>query len=261
MDWAPLTISVGGHEIRADRRWNQGLPDAECKLPDGREPQTVDEERHCGRFCYYCASLTPPVRVQHRLVDCPKRRRANAREYRPETMVAARATLGKQRTLCEEKLAVHRKATEAVRVQKQTLLELAGAIKVLGTQDGHKPPPPPPPPPPDGERISTWRAFQRRRAHQSIMVMKLLARGSKLPSALETAPTHWAELKAVALMQPHPRVSTAPLTPLWMYQTASTLDLDLTERGARRAMLRTPRPLLLERALRESPMARLIAIE
>ena len=129
-----ITIEVGGQEIRADRRWNQGLLDPEVRLEGGREPQTVDEERHCGRFCYYCASLTPPVRVQHRMVDCPKRRRANAREYLPEVMAEARAELKRMRQAAEEKLALHRKASEEVRVQKQTLLELAGAIKVLGTQ-------------------------------------------------------------------------------------------------------------------------------
>jgi hypothetical protein len=118
-----ITIEVGGQEIRADRRWNQGLLDPEVRLEGGREPQTVDEERHCGRFCYYCASLTPPVRVQHRMVDCPKRRRANAREYLPEVMAEARAELKRMRQAAEEKLALHRKASEEVRVQKETLLD------------------------------------------------------------------------------------------------------------------------------------------
>ena len=68
------------------------------------------------------------------MVDCPKRRRANAREYLPEVMAEARAELKRMRQAAEEKLALHRKASEEVRVQKQTLLELAGAIKVLGTQ-------------------------------------------------------------------------------------------------------------------------------
>jgi hypothetical protein len=55
-----------------------------------------------------------------------------------------------------------------------------------------------------------------------------------LPSSLtlETAPTHWAELKAVALMRPHPRVLAGPITPLWLSHTAATLELNLdTERG------------------------------
>ncbi|KOO33319.1 hypothetical protein Ctob_006229 [Chrysochromulina tobinii] len=60
----------------------------------------------------------------------------------------------------------------------------------------------------------------------------MLARHSKVPSALETAPTHWAELKAVALMRPHPRVLAGPITPLWLSHTAATLELNLdTERG------------------------------
>ena len=57
-------------------------------------------------------------------------------------MAKCRAELAAQREACEAKLAEHRAATEAVRQQKQALLELAGALKVLGTQESSKPPPP-----------------------------------------------------------------------------------------------------------------------
>ena len=82
------------------------------------------------------------------MVDCPKRRRANAREYLPEVMAEARAELKRMRMqvlttapnspqvmaearaelkrmrqAAEEKLALHRKASEEVRVQKQTLFD------------------------------------------------------------------------------------------------------------------------------------------
>ena len=124
MTWPEMTIIVQKEPVKIDRRWNLGLtkPEYDC---GGREPQGVDEERKCGRFCYFCAGMDKPVRVQHRMVDCQKRRRANAREYRPETMLAARATLATQRASCEAKLAEHHAATEAVRMQKQALLELA----------------------------------------------------------------------------------------------------------------------------------------
>ena len=104
MEWPDVCITVQGQSVKADRRWNQGLPDPEYKMEGGREPQTVDEERRCGRFCYFCATLNPPIRVQHKMVDCPKRRRANVREFRPETMAKARTALQAQRevrTHCE----------------------------------------------------------------------------------------------------------------------------------------------------------------
>ena len=225
-------------EVKADRKWNQGLDVCEYALDGGRQassgsqPTTVEEERQCGRFCYFCATLDPPIRVQHRLVDCPKRRKANAREYRPETMAKARAALDEMRVDCEAKMSQHRAATEAVREQKQALLELAGAIKVLSQQEASRPPPPPPPPPPLGERQRLCRVLNRRRTHQKTMVMKMIARGSKVESTFKHCPTAWGELKAVALMLPHPRVMQGPITPHILYQVASnSLNVDITPIG------------------------------
>jgi hypothetical protein len=130
MAWPEVTIAVGGETVSADRRWNQGLSTPEKTCEGGREPTNYEEERRCGRFCYFCATLDPPIRVQHKLVDCPKRKKGNVREYRPEAMGRARELLRDQRYVCESKLAEHKAATEAVRAQKQALLELAGAIKV-----------------------------------------------------------------------------------------------------------------------------------
>ena len=233
MTWPDVTITVQNTAVKADRRWNQGLSEPEYLMPDKSEPTTVDEQRKCGRFCYYCASLDPPVRVQHKMVDCPKRRKANAREYLPSTMAQCRAELAAQREACEGRLAEHRAATEAVRLQKQSLLELAGAIKVLGVQEAQKPPPPVPPPPPAGERIRSHGVFFRRRRHQKTMVMKTIARGSKIDGGerLSHVPGAWNELKAVALMMPHPRVLQGPLDPAWLFQVASTLELDVTPAG------------------------------
>ena len=34
-----------------------------------------------GHFCYYCATLSPPIRAPHTVVACPKRLRANQPEF------------------------------------------------------------------------------------------------------------------------------------------------------------------------------------
>ena len=230
--WPEVTISVQGQTVKADRKWNQGLAEPEFKMLDGKEPSTVEEERKCGRFCYYCATLSPPIRVQHRMVDCPKRKRDNAREYTEATMEAARADLRQQRVVCEEKMAAHRAATEAVRLQKQALLELAGAIKVLSSQEETRPPPGAPPPPPIGERVKAWRGFRRRRTHQQTMVMKIIARANRSGSSFgKGVPSAWGELKAVALMNPHPRLKEGPIDPAWLFVTAQRLDVDITPTG------------------------------
>ena len=232
MTWPMVTVTLQGNEcVPVDRRWNQGLAKTEFTMENAREPSGVEEERKCGRFCYFCASLEPQIRVQHRMVDCPKRKKANAREYLPEAMAGARSMLAEQREVCEAQLAEHTAATVAVKMQKQALLELAGAIKVLGAQEGHKPPPEPPPPPPTGERHRTWKAFVRRRIHQQTMVMKSIARGSRSTSSFSNVPGSWAELKAVALMMPNPRVLDAPLDPTYLFECAKFLHVDIAANG------------------------------
>ena len=59
--------------------------------------------------------------------------------------------------------------------------------------------------------------------------MKTIARGSKVDGArLSHVPGAWNELKAVALMLPHPRLlSHGPLDPHWIFQCAHVLELDI----------------------------------
>ena len=65
------------------------------------------------------------------------------------------------------------------------------------------------------------------------MVMKTIARSSKVDGApLSHVPGSWNELKAVALMLPHPRCFEGPISPHWIFQVASILDLDLSPKGS-----------------------------
>ena len=66
-----------------------------------------------------------------------------------------------------------------VRMQKRLLLELAGAIKALGSQEADKEPPPPPPPAPVGERVRSHLQSTSRYINQQTMVMKCIARKSR----------------------------------------------------------------------------------
>ena len=75
-------------------------------------------------------------------------------------------------------------------------------------------------------------AFMRRRTHQQTMVMKMIARGSKVDSTFSNVPSSWGELKAVALMLPHPRMlKKGPIDPAWLFDCAKKLDIDITPEG------------------------------
>jgi len=77
----------------------------------------------------------------------------------------------------------------------------------------------------------------RRRTHQQTMVMKQIARGSRIDSMFEHVPAAWGELKAVALMLPHPRVLEGPIDPHWLFQCAAHLQLDITPDGGDHQLL------------------------
>ena len=93
-DWPPIAVpGRGGPEAGGrlvDARWNMGLEEEEeeegGRAPDrsvSHDPQRMVE---LGRVCYHCASLQPPIKVVHRFVECPKRRKANRPEVVPDAM-------------------------------------------------------------------------------------------------------------------------------------------------------------------------------
>ena len=96
------------------------------------------------KFCYFCAGLSPPVRVQHTFVSCAKRRKANAREYTPEAMAAALATIDVQRQACEDNMNQYHIANEQVRMRAKQRLHvvLPQYIFFRGRPACHSTPPP-----------------------------------------------------------------------------------------------------------------------
>ena len=127
--------------------------------------------------------------MQHTFVECRKRRRAGVQEYAAEAMAAALTELEEQRKECEDHLAQFHMANEQappnfspqlappiwpqVRVQKNLLLELAGAIKALGSQEEDKEPPPAPPPVTMGVRRRDFADFSKRRQHVETVMVKV----------------------------------------------------------------------------------------
>ena len=67
--------------------------------------------------------------------------------------------------------------------------------------------------------------------------MKRIARGTRIESMFEGVPGSWAELKAVALGQPNPRVMGAPIDPAWLFECAWHLQLDISADGSDHLML------------------------
>lgn len=77
---------------------------------------------------------------------------------------------------------------------------------------------------------------------QEMMVMSNMARKSR-PGG-----TAWAQLKAVALMTPLPRVLLGPITPTWVLRSAIDVEVDLDTEFGEYAMI----PLVI--ALARAPM-------
>lgn len=94
--WGHSSASAKGRkQLPIDIRWNMNLPPLET---DGSAQPAA--ETMC-KLCYYCASLQEPIRASHNLLDCPKRRKAGAREFTQEAMAYLRADLAKRRAEAE----------------------------------------------------------------------------------------------------------------------------------------------------------------
>lgn len=166
------TVHVGGEQIPIDIRWNFGLesqpqvrappPSNACaralrvaapRICQHAAPKRVADEdetatrveppspRQLAKYCYFCASLSPPIRVQHTFVvrhqttprmrtcvlersidradrslgalqSCPKRRKANVREYTPEALAHAIVEIEAQRKISEDKMNQYHIANE-----------------------------------------------------------------------------------------------------------------------------------------------------
>ena len=201
--------------------------------------------RH-GRFCYFCASLPSPIRAQHTYVECPKRRKACAREYTAEAMDGIDEELRQRREACEAVIADNAVATKDASLEKKRLLEYGGALRVLSQQETHRLHAPGPPPlPPRSERRVQWQTMTRRRGHAARHVVKLV-------SLVERhEPTSWGQLKAVALMQPD--LSRFPITPGWVRAVAASLEVDLAAKESAAllptviAVARAPLPIFWRR--------------
>ena len=219
MEWKP--VCVPGSDTVIDVRWNVGLSEG------------AGEREAC--FCYHCASLSPPVRVIHRFVDCPKRRRAQLREFSSGAIAEASAELV-QRTETSsavlDELSVFGHVRDSGAGLKRELLELAGAIKVLGRQDAVLPRPPPPPPPPYSTRQHEWQLFLRRRRHTTEHIIKMMVVAARQESgAVHFIHGSWGELKAAALMKPQEHVISTPLTPEMVVEVGQSIGLDISPTG------------------------------
>ena len=81
--------------------------------------------------------------VRHRFVDCPKRRKQNMPEFDEGAMKSLSRELRQRSATSQgvlDELSAFDRADENARL-KRDLFELAGAIKVLGKQDGVLPRP------------------------------------------------------------------------------------------------------------------------
>ena len=219
-------IAPGRKGGQVDLRWNVGLP------PTGGV-----------QVCYYCAGLVPPIGASHRMAECPKRRKANEREYTAVAMEATVGELAARRAAAEANANLYSHAGGSRAEAKLELISLTAAAKLLeegesvdegagGVGTGT------PQPAPEGARSSAWLAHARRRHHDASMVLAMIARAAR------QEPGAWAEVKAVSLMAPHGRILAAHLDAAWLTEVARSIDLDISVKGADHHLL----PVVIEYA-------------
>ena len=211
-------------EQLVDLRWNLGLPSKEMAEPT------------C-KLCYFCAGLDPPIRAQHTLMECPKRRRAGIREYTDESMDKIRNQLARRRKDAEKVLASipHAVKKDSTREDdKRDLLALTAAAKMLDVADESLPPPPQPPEkPPPGERRRAWESYARRRKHDASLLVSAIAKASR------HEPGNWAEVKSIALLSPHERLMAGPIDAAWINVVGRSFGFDVTPYGSDHHLLTT----------------------
>lgn len=210
----PNARSTSANDVRQTKEEEQSKSSA---------METPVEGHGDGRYCYFCATLANPLRARHRFSDCPKRRRACAKEYTEETMAAALAKLSETRVACEATLDAHAAAIVAAATSKKRLLEVNGAIKVVQQQDRHRVSAPhPPPDAPRCERRIQLQVLQRQRLFDVRRVLRLLSRVGTHEESW------WGRLKVVALLRPE--ASRVPITPGWVRRVAASLGADLSSK-------------------------------
>ena len=244
VDWP--NVCVPGRTALIDARWNTGpavrvsrFCDAHLKSslfsgrPDSEMPKQRRSTREAAfdadstRFCHFCASLPKPVRAPHRMVDCPKRVKANEKEFTPEVLDTVVAQLklerSKHATIARECLEAAPSDISRADLKKE-LLRCAGVGNLMGALCG--PPPAPPPPPPRNGRRDELQTLEHVRSKLSYQLVKRCAAASA-----EGMSGWWAEIRAVAMMAPQPRDGASATTPNRVIGVGSTVGVALAARG------------------------------
>ena len=224
-----LTLQFNTHERATfpNARSTSAKEVSQAKEADstGSAMETPVEGHGDGRYCYFCATLANPLRARHRFSECPKRRRACAKEYTEEKMAEALAKLSETRAACEATLDAHAASVVAAATNKKHLLEVNGAIRVVQRQERHRvSAPPPPPDAPRCERRIQLHVIQRQRLFDVRRVLRLLSRVGTHENSW------WGRLKVVALLRPE--ASRVPITPGWVHRVAASLGADLASKNS-----------------------------
>lgn len=244
---APTVPVPGKPGMDVDLRWNVGLPPPEISELERRRSLLPSRaslspspplEHDVGLICAFCATLSPPVKAQHRLLECAKRKKANVREFLlsplQEADAALQGILGESREFMAKQMQL---MVDRPEVNKYAMLELAGAIKVLGKLDERVPLPPAPPLPPKSVRRQEWLVYDRQKLHTIQHIVRIMSRELHLEKNAS-----WGQLKAAALMTPLARVLEKPLDPEWLLHTANDFGVDLGPDSDERPPSRDPNP-------------------
>ena len=242
-------VKVPGKDTYVDVRWNVGLDkkkgphdlvnkssrdlSASLKAP----PPGTHARAEAQFCCYYCASLPKPVRAPHRLVDCPKRVKANEKEFTQAALDSAVAKLKSERAeqaALYEELTLDAISAEEDKARRQELkresLRCSGVINVIDALCGT--PPPPPPLPMQGGRRDELKDLSDRRGQIVYQFIKRLAMasvdsGKGFWGSFSADRGWWGELRSTAMMAPQPRAANSAVTPQRVISIAKSVEVSL----------------------------------
>jgi len=166
----------------------------------------------------------PPIRNEHRLIECPRRLDAQFHDFSPSALDEIQLALIDQKEALGRALEREQeKIVDRPEKGRDNMLEFSGAIKVLDRCDLLASPKPPPAPPalPFSIRDDYWGKYVRRWEHLSEQFTLMTIRQLPLEEALRS----WGRLRAAEMMTPLPCAVAS--SPKWLIHHARSIGLDL----------------------------------
>ena len=177
-----------------------------------------------GRVCYHCASARvrmadseklPRAPLEHRFVDCPKRRAAAELEYMPGAIALACKELSDEQEEISREAGYLRPVFEEYRAVRAELYVLEGRLQLISAVEAVKHASLVPPPRPPGRQVFLgplqWIQTQQAVLARHAVLARVL--GGAVEDASTLGDSYWRQLKGVSELGPPTIRTRSPISP------------------------------------------------